>query len=228
MNQLTQPQLDLATYVDEARSDAVHAFNFLKESQTLSASLTFSVVHRVPGTDTLLTVRFPQPWARNHEPKISFSSFSEQKDHILHEARLEADTFIHAHTPYLSAWSLAQKPFPILYVAAQRHLLAREIPNHLDRTRSVLDTVRERLDKWPDLAPPPGQLESNGGGNFWGKGILWTAQLILLIEEAARYQAIAEQIGGAKFYTPGALNVQWSRTGLAEKAKAYPRDYAPV
>ncbi|PWB83389.1 MAG: class II aldolase, partial [Methylocystaceae bacterium] len=101
------------------------------------------------------------------------------------------------------------------------HLLARELPNHLERKRSVLDVIRERLDQHPEWAPPPGILESNGGANFWGKGILATAQLILLIEESARLQAIAAQIGGAQEYTPGALEVQWSRTGLWEKSKAY-------
>ena len=42
-----------------------------------------------------------------------------------------------------------------------------------------------------------------------------------LIEESARLQSLAEQIGGAQNYTPGALEVQWSRTGLWEKSKAY-------
>lgn len=212
---------ELAAYVDQAKSDAAHAFRFLKESGTLSASLTFHVFHKVPDHDTLLTIRFPQPWSREQEAPVLLSSFSDKKDHILNETRLGADTVIHAHTPYLAGWSLAHKNFPILYVAAARHLLAREIPNHLERTRSVLDVVRERLDQHPELAPPPALLESNGGANFFGKGILKTAELILLIEEAARFQAIAEQIGGAKTYTPGALELQWARTGLLEKSKAY-------
>lgn len=213
--------VELATYVDEAKSDAIHAFNFLRETGTLSASLTFFISHRIPDTDHLLGVRFPAPWAKSQDIAISLSKFSEQKESILSEARLDADTVIHAHTPYLAGWSLAHKPFPILYVAAARHLLAREIPNHLERKRSILDVIRERLDKHPELAPPPALLESNGGANFWGKGILKTAQLILLIEEAARFQAIAEQIGGAQVYTPGALELQWSRTGLLEKSKVY-------
>jgi hypothetical protein len=213
--------VDLASYVDAAKSDAVHAFNFLRETGTLSASLIFNIAHRIPGHDQLLTVKFPAPWERNKEIGIGLSNFSEHPDSVLNEERLQADTFIHAHTPYLSAWSLAQKPFPILYVAAQRHLLAREIPNHLERKRGALEVIRERLDDHPELAPPPALLESNGGANFWGAGILKTAQLILLIEEAARFQAIAEQIGGAQVYTPGALEVQWRRTGLWEQAQAY-------
>lgn len=214
-------ELEFAKYVDEAKSDSIHAFEFLRQTGTLSASWIFGVTHKIPGYDQLLSVRFPGPWERDQTPSISFSKFSEQKNHVLHEERLDADTFIHAHTPHLAAWSLAQKPFPILYVAAQRHFLAREIPNHLERKREPLDVIRERLDRHPEWAAPPALLESNGGANFWGRGILRTAQLILLIEESARLQAIAEQIGGAKEYTPGALEVQWSRTGLWEKSKAF-------
>jgi L-ribulose-5-phosphate 4-epimerase len=219
---MSQPQSDdLLGYVDQARSDSIHAFHFLRDSGTLSASLTFFIAHKLPEHDKLLSVRFAAPWARDRDVKVSLSDFSEHPEHILREKRLEADTVIHAHTPYLSGWSLAHKPFPILYVAAQRHLLARELPVHLERRRSVLDVVQERLEQHPELAPPPALLESNGGANFWGKGILKTAELILLIEEAARFQAIAEQIGGAQPYTPGALDVQWKRTGLLDKAKAF-------
>jgi hypothetical protein len=213
--------IDLTAFIDEARRDALHAYGFLRETGTLSASLTFQVSHRIPGHDRLVAIRFPSPWERDRSPRVSVSKFSDHPDSILNEDRLDADTLIHAHTPHLAAWSLAHKPFPILYVAAQRHLLAREIPNHLERTRSVLEVVRERLDTRPELAPPPALLESNGGANFWGRGIVKTAQLILLIEEAARFQAIAEQIGGAQAYTPGAIELQWKRTGLLDKALAY-------
>ena len=213
--------IDLVSYVDEAKADAIHAFETLRANGTLSASLTFHISHKVPGHDLLLGIRFPGGLKRDQSPSISLKKFSEAKDSILNEERLDADTAIHVHTSYLSAWSLAHKPFPILYVAAARHLLAREIPNHLDRTRSVLDTVRERLDQHPELAPPPALLESNGGVNFWGKGILKTSELILFVEEAARYQVYAEVVGGAKVYTPGALEQQWKRTGLLEKSKAF-------
>ena len=218
---VTYIDFDLDAYIETAVADATHAFSFLKESGTLSASLIFNISHRIPGHDKLLSLRFPQPWERDKTVTHSVAVFSQRTENILHEPRLDADTLVHAHTPYLAAWSLSHRPFPILYVAAARHLLAREIPNHLERTRSVLDVIRERLDRHPELAPPPGLLESNGGANFWGKGIVKTAELILLIEEAARFQAIAAQIGGAQPYTPGALALQWKRTGLLEKSKAY-------
>lgn len=214
-------EAELVAYIEQAKSDAIHAFQTLGKNGTLSASLIFHITHRIPDTDYLLNIRFPGGLARDQSPKVSLSSYTENKSLILHESRLDADTLIHAHTNFLSGWSLAHKPFPILYVAAARHLLAREIPNHLERTRSPLEVIRERLDTHPELAPPPALLESNGGANFWSRGILKTAELILFIEEAARYQAIAEQIGGAQGYTPGALKLQWQRTGLLEKSYAY-------
>ncbi|EJL28899.1 class II aldolase/adducin family protein [Novosphingobium sp. AP12] len=220
--------LELAETIAQVKGDATHAFTFLKESGTLTASLIFNIAHRVPGRDVLLSVRFPSPWSRGTEVTVTASRFSDHKESVLNEERLGADTLIHAHTPHLAAWSLAHKPFPILYVAAQRHLLAREIPNHLERRVSVLETIRARLDTYPDLAPPPGLLESNGGANFWGKGIVETAQLILLIEESARLQAIAAQIGGAQVYTEGALDLQWKRTGLLEKGRSFAREFAPA
>jgi Class II Aldolase and Adducin N-terminal domain len=225
---MAKPQPDeLNEYIDQAKRDAIFAYGFLRETGTLTAShIGFNFQHKIPGHEKLLTVSFPPPWSRDREPKATLTEFP--ADHILSEKRLDADTVAHAHTPNLAAWSLAQKPFPIRYVAPQRHLLAREIPNHLERRRSQLDVIRERLDRYPDLAPPPGLLESNGGANFWGRGILKTAELILLIEEGARIQAIAEQIGGAKEYTEGALEVQWSRTGLVEKGQSYARAFAPA
>ncbi len=217
----TNSNIDLIKYIDEAKNDAIHAFNFLRETGTLTSSWIFNVTHVIPGHDKLLHVNFPTPWSKVRETKVRVSSFSEAQDSLLHEERLDADTYIHAHTPHLAAWSVAQKPFPILYVAAQRHFLAREIPNHLERKRGAREVIRERLDQHPEWAPPPALLESNGGANFWGKGIIDTARIVLLVEESARLQSIAASIGGAQEYTPGALEVQWSRTGLWEKSKAY-------
>jgi L-ribulose-5-phosphate 4-epimerase len=60
----------------------------------------------------------------------------------------------------------------------------------------------------------PAILEGNGGATFWGDGIIKTAQYIVLLEEAARLQTLAEAIGGSKEYGPGVLEQQWKLTGL--------------
>ena len=211
-----------AAYVEQVRADTVHSLKFLKDSGSLSATVTYNIDHVVPGTTKVVAIRFTPPWAKNPgQPIIAIKDLAEYKDTVLFDARFEADTLVHAHTPHLAAWSVAQLDFPIRYVAAQRHLISRTIPNHIDRTRTVLDTLQERLAKNPTLAPPPAILESNGGANYWGKGVIGTSTLVLLIEEAARYQSIAADIGGAKDYTPGNLENQWKRTGLLEKSKQF-------
>ena len=214
--------VSFAAYVDQVRTDTVHSLNFLKETDTLSATVTYNIDHVVPGTQKVVAIRFTPPWAKHPgQPIVAIKDLSEYKDTVLFDPRFEADTLVHAHTPHLAAWSLAQLDFPIRYVAAQRHLISRTIPNHIDRTRTILDTLQERLAKNPTLAPPPAILESNGGANYWGKGVIKTSILVLLIEEAARYQSIAADIGGAKDYTPGNLENQWKRTGLLEKSKQF-------
>ncbi|MGH8447252.1 MAG: class II aldolase/adducin family protein, partial [Solimonas sp.] len=127
--------------------------------------------------------------------------------------RPEIDTAVHAHTPFLGAWSSAHRVLPLLYVAAQRHTLARELPIYIDRRQSEIDFIVEHLEKNPGY---PAILEANGGATFWGKGVQKTAQSILLLEEGARLQTIAEGLGGSKAYGPGVLEQQWKMTGLIE------------
>src|SRR5450432_3940955 len=96
MSQNIDPKL--AGYIEQAKADAVFAFAFLRESGTLSASLIFGISHRVPDHDALVSFKFPAPWSRNKDVGVSISPFSEAKDSVLNEPRLDADTAIHAHT----------------------------------------------------------------------------------------------------------------------------------
>jgi hypothetical protein len=101
---------------------------------------------------------------------------------------------------------------PILYAPAQRHTKAREIPVYIDRRpgepRFIVDTIRRD----PNI---PAILEANGGATFWGKNILDVSQYILILEEGAYFQALAESLGGSKEFGPGVLEQQWKMTGLA-------------
>ncbi|WP_280498963.1 LGFP repeat-containing protein [Nocardia farcinica] len=62
--------------------------------------------------------------------------------------------------------------------------------------------------------------EANGGANVIGRsGLLELAKFVVLLEEGARYQAIAETLGGSVKFDPSNLAVQWGRTGLADEAR---------
>jgi L-ribulose-5-phosphate 4-epimerase len=41
-------EAELVAYIDQAKSDAIHAFQTLSKNGTLSASLTFHITHRIP------------------------------------------------------------------------------------------------------------------------------------------------------------------------------------
>lgn len=72
-------EIDLVSYVDEAKADAIHAFNVLRENGTLSSSLTFHISHKIPGHDKLLHIRFPGGLARDQTPSLRISKFSEER-----------------------------------------------------------------------------------------------------------------------------------------------------
>lgn len=119
---------------------------------------------------------------------------------------------IHVHGPYLGAWASAHRPLPIRYAPAARYTRAREIPVYVDRRpgepRFIVDTIRRD----PEV---PAIIEANGGATFWGKSILDVSKYILILEEAAYFQALAEPLGGSLEFGPGALEQQWKMTGLA-------------
>ncbi|MFT4048035.1 MAG: class II aldolase/adducin family protein [Solimonas sp.] len=218
------PDPRLLSFATDVKRDTERALAFLRDSGTLTASLTFQLAQRVPGEDKVVGVGFPPPWAARQGAQVAIVAFDGTVLHSegpaalagaryapLLERRPEIDTAVHAHTPHLGAWSSAHRVLPLLYVAAQRHTLARELPIYIDRTQPEIDFIVEQLERNPHY---PAILEANGGATFWGKGVLKTAQSILLLEEGARLQTIAEGLGGSKEYGPGVLDQQWKMTGL--------------
>jgi L-ribulose-5-phosphate 4-epimerase len=48
---------------------------------------------------------------------------------------------------------------------------------------------------------------------------LKTVEFIVLLEEGAQFQLLAEAAGGAQEFGPGVLAQQWQMTGLTQAAK---------
>ena len=89
-------------------------------------------------------------------------------------------------------------------------------PAYIDRRQPEADFIVQNLEANPHL---PAILEANGGATFWGTGIIQVAKLILLIEEGAWFQGLAEGLGGSKEFGPGVLEQQWNMTGLWAEGK---------
>ena len=100
----------------------------------------------------------------------------------------------------------------------QRFLLTREIPIYIDRRQPEQEYILEQLRIDPHATAI---LEANGGSTVWGKqGLRKTAEFIVVLEEGARLQLLAESIGGTRDFGPGVLAQQFKMSGLTEQARA--------
>lgn len=96
------------------------------------------------------------------------------------------------------------------------HALPRDPAAHRPQHRCG-EFILRRLAEDPDLVAI---FEANGGANVIGRaGLLELAKFVVLLEEGAQYQAIAETLGGSVEFDPSNLAVQWGRTGLADEAR---------
>jgi hypothetical protein len=108
-----------------------------------------------------------------------------------------------AKIPAIPAISPDWRPAP------QRHALIRDLPIYVDRRQSQEDFILDQLEANPRV---PAILEANGGSTAWGKeGLLKTAEFILLLEEGAQVQHLAQTLGGSREYGPNVLALQWKR-----------------
>ncbi len=126
-------------------------------------------------------------------------------------------TVSHVHSPYLGAWAQTHRTLPIRYVPVQRFKLIRELPVYIDRRQQEVDYILDQIKLNPHT---PAILEANGGSTVWGKeGLRKTAEFILLLEEGAQIQLLAESLGGSRDYGPGVLAQQWKMAKIFEQAK---------
>lgn len=221
---MTQPNATIRAFADETLDAAIIAFRALRETGTLSPGGTVTFVERVPGEDAIVSIRYPGPFAPDARPTAALFDLEgvplgEAGDRggarylPVFRAHPHITSVSHVHTPYLGAWAQSHRPLPIRYVAVQRWTRARELPVYVDRTQGESEFIAAALGIEPSL---PAILEANGGATAFGaRGLTALAETILLLEEGARFQAIAETLGGAREYGPGVLDQQWKRTGLA-------------
>jgi hypothetical protein len=229
---ITDHQLssEVTTFVDTFVADAAHVFQVFRETGALTPNGTFLISERVPGHDKIVTVANPEPLNRDQDlhPIVTGTDGTNftHPDRPVGQVGFagvlaeipELTTLVHIHTPYLGAWASSHRPLPIRYAASQRLTLARELPSHIDRTTGHVEFITAALAENPNL---PAVLEANGGATAWGReGLLKTAQFILLLEEGAQLQWLAESLGGTKEFGPGVLAQQWAMTGLTNEAIA--------
>lgn len=218
----------LSTYIDEQREIAEYAFEVFRQTNTITANGTVNFVQRVPFEDTLVTLNYAGPWKRDVKSTVSVETLAGEvllgrkagggRYNKLFREHADVTTISHVHAPSLGAWSQTHRTLPLRYVPVQRFHLFKELPNYIDRRQAEVDFI---LDQLKIDIEHRAILEANGGATVWGrKGLQENAEFILLLEEGAQIQLLAELVGGSRDYGPGVLNQQWKMSGLTEKAQS--------
>ncbi|MEV0244963.1 class II aldolase/adducin family protein [Nocardia sp. NPDC050712] len=216
-------------FLATATRDAEKVFRVLRESGTVTGNGTVNFVERVPGEDLAIALNEPGPWADDRTVRPVLATFDGEvlsgtgsAGFVTGYAKVfrahpEITSVVHVHSPWLGGWAQTHRTFPIRYAAVQRLTLSREIPPHIDRSIGAGEFILRQLAADPDLIAI---FEANGGANVLGRGgLLELGKLVVLLEEGAQYQAIAETLGGSAEFDPSNLAVQWGRTGLADEAR---------
>jgi len=222
---MTQLNSSISDFAEQTARDAAVAFRGLRDTGTISPSGTVNFVERVPGEEAVISIGYPGPFAPDAELRPTIIALDgtvlagDAKGNLggnrylpIFNAHADITTVSHVHTVYLGAWSQSHRSLPIRYVPVQRWTRARELPIYIDRRQGEANFILEVLSNEPET---PAILEANGGSTAWGrKGLLHLANYIVLLEEGARFQAIAETLGGSKNFGPGVLEQQWKMSGL--------------
>lgn len=226
---------EATAFVLQAQKEARKAFRGLRETRTLSASGTLSFTQRIPGEEKLVNLGYTGPWSDDlDEVRTSVVGFDgtvylgkggpggEGRYTKLFKEHPDVANISHIHTPYLGAYAQAHLSLPFLYVPVQRHRFVRALPVYVDRLQPEVDFILDQLAIDPEI---PGIVEANGGATIWGKkSLLDLANSILLLEEGAQFQTLAQAFGGSKPFGPGVYQQQWRMSGLVSKTTTVSQD----
>ncbi|CAG0965226.1 hypothetical protein MYXO_00991 [Myxococcaceae bacterium] len=213
-------------FVDQTVEEAKLAFRVFRETGTTTAQGTVGFVQRVPGEEKLITVNYPGPFNPDKEITATVVGFDGTvylgkngagagRYLKLFQQYADVTTISHVHSPHLGAWAQTHRSLPIRYVPVIRFKLFKELPVYIDRRQQEVDFILDRIQENPHTQAI---LEANGGSTVWGKkGLRELAEYILILEEGARLQILAESIGGSRDLGPGVWKQQWKMGGLYEQ-----------
>jgi L-ribulose-5-phosphate 4-epimerase len=116
----------------------------------------------------------------------------------VYRVRDEVNCVIHTHSPRVTSFALAHQPLPCVYEAFLRFGITDDIPvaDWAPRgSRESVANIVEQLQRHPTV---PAVLLANHGLLAFSRDPLSTAQLIIIMEEAAELTLDARALGGEK------------------------------
>jgi L-ribulose-5-phosphate 4-epimerase len=199
------PPLSGRTLAVKRKVDAIVALFHASQSLTVVGNGNAGI--RVPGEEKLILAGFEGPLKGGPAATVvvGFDHTVHEGDlHYYHEEvlhlhiavlkeRPDINVSIHTHSPYLIGWALANRPLPLRYSPELDHLGVSEIPISAPARRDDAGPVIETLREHPAA---PALLIGNHGLLAWGADIASTGQLVISLEEAARFALDAEELTG--------------------------------
>lgn len=119
--------------------------------------------------------------------------------------RESANAVIHTHSPRSTSFALAHQPLPCVYEALLRFGIVDDVPVAAWAPRGSRDAVNYIVEQVRAHPTVPAVLLANHGVLAFGNDPLATAQLIIIMEEAAEMTLDARKLGGEQAFPPGAL-----------------------
>jgi L-fuculose-phosphate aldolase len=127
----------------------------------------------------------------------------------IYHARPDAHSVIHTHSPHVTSFALANQPLPCVYEAMLRFGMTEDIPVADWAPRGSQESVTNivaQLERHPTV---PAVLLGNHGLLAFSRDPLATAQLIIIMEEAAELTLRARALGGEKHFPADALDREY-------------------
>ncbi len=113
----------------------------------------------------------------------------------VYEKRPDIGAIIHTHSPYATAWAIANRPLPCVYEAMARFDMHDGVPVAPYAPRGSKESVTNILTA---IGPKTRcVLLQNHGILAFGEDIEMATRMALILEEAAHMAILAETLGGA-------------------------------
>jgi L-ribulose-5-phosphate 4-epimerase len=123
----------------------------------------------------------------------------------VYRERPDVGSVIHTHSPHVTSFALAHKALPCVYEAFLRFGITEDIPVAAwapRGSREAVSNIVEQLQQHPTV---PAVLLGNHGLLAFSRDPLATANLIVIMEEAAELTLSARALGGERAFPVGAL-----------------------
>ncbi|GAC1393736.1 MAG: class II aldolase/adducin family protein [Ktedonobacteraceae bacterium] len=123
----------------------------------------------------------------------------------VYRERPEVNAVIHTHSPRATSFALAHLPLPCVYEAFLRFGITEEVPVAQWAPRGSQEAVAYIIEQLQQHPTVPAVLLANHGLLAFSQNAVATAQLIIIMEEAAQLTLDARAIGGEKPFPADAL-----------------------